>query len=93
MFKLQLHWVYNKQVNIKNIGGDDMTRKNENNVIEHLLDNFFTATYSDLSLKDYENLYDIKEVKFAKMRTEEKDDVKCMIINNKLYCEKIKEDE
>ncbi len=70
-----------------------MTRKNENKIIEHLLDNFFTATYSDLSLDEYENLYDIEEVKFAKMRTEEKDDVKCMIINNKLYCEKIKEDE
>ena len=69
-----------------------MTRKNENNVIEHLLDNFFTATYSDLSLEDYENLYDIKEVKFAKMKTEEKDEVKCMIINNKLYCEKIEEE-
>lgn len=68
-----------------------MSRKNENKVIEHLLDNFFTSTYSDLTLDDYENLYDVKEVKFAKMRTKEKDDVKCMIINNKLYCEKIEE--
>jgi len=68
-----------------------MARKNESNVIEHLLDNFFTATYSDISLADYENLYDINEVKFCKKRRKEKDDVKCMIINNKLYCEKIEE--
>lgn len=68
-----------------------MTRENENNVIEHLLDNFFTATISDITLEIYNKLYDINEVKFCKMKTEEKDDVKCMIINNKLYCEKIEE--
>lgn len=67
-----------------------MTRENENNVIEHLLDNFFTSTISDITLEIYNKLYDIDEVKFCKMKTEEKDDVKCMIIDNKLYCEEIK---
>ena len=67
-----------------------MTRENENNVIEQVLDNFFTATFSDITLEIYNKLYDIDEVKFCKMKTEEKDDVKCMIIDNKLYCEEIK---
>ena len=70
-----------------------MARKNENKVIEHLLDNFFPNTnYNGISIEENENLYDIDEVKFCKMKTEEKDDVKCMIINNKLYCEELKDE-
>ena len=67
-----------------------MKRKNESNLVSHLLDNFFPSIYGDLSLKKYENLYSKKSYYPNKKKKQNPDEMKCMIINNKLYCEEIK---
>jgi len=67
-----------------------MRRKNESNLVSHMLDNLFPFTYGDLSLRKYENLYSKKSYSRNKRKKQKPDDVKCMIINNKIYCEEIK---
>ncbi|MDM8534297.1 hypothetical protein QUF55_06280 [Clostridiaceae bacterium HSG29] len=64
-----------------------MKRKNESNLVSHLLDNLFPSIYGDLSLRKYENLYSKKSYHTNKNKKQDSDEVKCMIINNKLYCE------
>ncbi len=67
-----------------------MRRKNESNLVHHLLDNLFPSIYGDLSLTKYENLYSKKSYHTNKKKKQEPDEMKCMIINNKLYCENTK---
>ncbi|MGM0378855.1 MAG: hypothetical protein ACQEQE_03860 [Bacillota bacterium] len=64
-------------------------RKNENNLVKHMLDELEPMALSERTSIDYENLYNIDNVTNTK---ENKDDykVKCMIIDNELYCDKIK---
>lgn len=67
-------------------------RKNEDPVVSHLLDNFFTASFSDLSLADYENLYDDKPSSYSKKRKKKNNntETKCILIDEELYCGQVK---
>jgi hypothetical protein len=66
-----------------------MRRQNESNVVSHLLDNLFSAGYGDLSLSKYEHLYNKKSYLPSGRKKKITSETKCMIINNKLYCEEI----
>ena len=64
-------------------------RKNEDNLVKHMIDELEPMALSERTSIDYENLYNIDKITDIK---DNKDDykVKCMIINNELYCDKIK---
>lgn len=64
-------------------------RKNEDNLVKHMLDELEPMALSERTSFDYENLYTIDKVVNEKENTDDYK-VKCMIIDNELYCDKVK---
>ena len=64
-------------------------RKNEDNLVKHMLDDLEAMESSERTTLDYENLYNIDRIT-NKEKNKDEYKVKCMIINNELYCDKMK---